>query len=176
MSSSSALMIAVAVALAKSNDLRTSETFRTAIATREELAGYLGCVENGSGFRALAGDHGVGTFGGSQDHVAILCSEPGQVMQYSFAPVRREAAYVFPTDHVLAIAASGVIAEKSAGARAAYNRAATLVRELLDDWNRDTGRADASLADAVRSDAGAPDALRALAARGDDGEARRRRL
>ena len=163
MSSSSALMIAVSVALAKSNQLGASETFRTAIATREELASYLGSIENGSSFRMLAGDAGVGTFGGSQDHVAILCAEPGRVLQFSFAPVRREASYDMPPGHVLAIAASGVTAEKSAGARDAYNRAATLVAELLARWCADTARADASLADAARSDAGAPDRLRALA-------------
>lgn len=163
MSSSSALMIAVSVALAKSNELGASETFRTAIATREELAGYLGSIENGSSFRMLAGDAGVGTFGGSQDHVAILCAEPGQVLQFSFAPVRREAAYHFPRGHVLAIAASGVTAERSAGARDAYDRAATLVRELLARWNAEAGRDDASLADAARSDAAAPDRLRATA-------------
>ena len=177
MSSSSALMIAVSVALAKSNDLRTSETFRTAIATREELASYLGTVENGATFRMLAGDAGVGTFGGSQDHVAILCSEQGQIMQYSFAPVRREAAYRFPPGHVLAIAASGVVAVKTAGAREGYNRAATLVRGLLAAWNASTSRSDASLADAVRSASDAADRLRTVARGLDDGsDAHQQRL
>ena len=169
MSSSSALMIAVAVALAKSNDLRTSETFRTAIATREELASYLGCVENGSPFRALGSDTGVGTFGGHQDHVAILCAEPGRILQYAFMPVRREAVYAFPADHVLVVAASGVLAEKSAGARIAYNRAAALVGRLLGMWNRTVRDDYASLADAVRSDVDVPGRLRALAAADDEG-------
>jgi len=46
-----------------------------AIFSREELASYLGTVENGESYRSLDGDTGVGTFGGSQDHTAIMCSE-----------------------------------------------------------------------------------------------------
>jgi galactokinase len=159
MSSSSALMIAVFVALAKSNDLRSAEEFRREISSREELAGYLGCIENGESFRSLDGDEGVGTFGGSQDHTAIMCSEPGRIVQYAFGPVRREAVYRLPPTHTLAIAASGVAAEKTTGARAAYNRLALMVRHLLASWNAATGRTDATLADAVRS---APDAARRL--------------
>ncbi|MEO6445822.1 MAG: galactokinase family protein [Gemmatimonadaceae bacterium] len=165
MSSSSALMIAVFVALAKSNDLRSSETFRRAIFSREELASYLGAVENGESYRSLEGDTGVGTFGGSQDHTAIMCTEAGSVVQYSFGPVRREAAYKLPATHTFVIGASGVLAEKTAGARDGYNRASEMVRHLLGAWNRATGRDDATLADAVRSSPGAPDELRAVARR-----------
>lgn len=165
MSSSSALMIAVFVSLAKSNDLRSSEEFRREIFSREELASYLGCIENGESFRSLEGDAGVGTFGGSQDHTAIMCSAPGKVMQYSFSPVRREAVYTLPPTHTLVIASSGVLAEKTVGARDAYNRAARLVRVLLERWNRETGRRDATLADAVRSSDDARQSLRDLASR-----------
>lgn len=165
MSSSSALMIAVFVALAKSNDLRSSEEFRRAIFSREELASYLGTVENGESYRSLDGDAGVGTFGGSQDHTAIMCAEAGHVVQYSFGPVRREAQYALPPTHTFVVGASGVLAEKTAGAREAYNRAALLVRRLLASWNGDSGRNDLTLADAVRSADDAPDQLRALARR-----------
>lgn len=163
MSSSSALMIAVFIALAKSNDLRSSEEFRRAIFSREELASYLGTVENGSSYRSLEGDDGVGTFGGSQDHTAIMCAEPGHVVQYSFSPVRREAVYVLPPTHTFVVGASGVLAEKTSGARESYNRAALLVRHLLAGWNEQAGRTDASLADAMRSDGDAADRLRRIA-------------
>lgn len=162
LSSSSALMIAVFIALARSNDLRSSEEFRRAIFSREELASYLGTVENGESFRSLEGDTGVGTFGGSQDHTAIMCAEPGHIVQYSFSPMRREAAYALPPTHTFVIGTSGVLAEKTAGARESYNRAALLVRHLLLTWNTETGRADASLADAVRSDDAATDRLRRM--------------
>ena len=163
MSSSSALMIAVFVSLAKSNDLRSAEEFRREIFSREELASYLGSIENGESFRSLEGDAGVGTLGGSQDHTAIMCSAPGRVIQYSFAPVRREAVYRLPPTHTLVVASSGVVAEKTAGAREAYNHAAWLVRLLLDAWNRETARRDATLADAVRSSSDAPELLRRVA-------------
>lgn len=163
MSSSSALMIAVFVALAKSNDLRSSEEFRREIFSREELASYLGCIENGESFRSLAGDAGVGTFGGSQDHTAIMCSAPGRIIQYAFSPVRREAVYRVPPTHTFVVASSGLVAEKTAGARHAYNRAALMVRHLLAAWNRHTGRADATLADAVRSGDDAVAQLRGVA-------------
>jgi galactokinase len=163
-------MIAVFVSLAKSNDLRSSEEFRREIFSREELASYLGCIENGESFRSLEGDAGVGTFGGSQDHTAIMCSAPGRVVQYSFSPVRREAVYHLPPTHTLVIASSGVFAEKTAGARDAYNRAAQMVRVLLTRWNADTGRHDGTLADAVRSSDDAPQALRDLAPRAATGD------
>lgn len=163
MSSSSALMIAVFVALAKSNDLRSSEEFRRAIFSREELASYLGTVENGESFRSLEGDAGVGTFGGSQDHTAIMCAESGHIVQYSFSPVRREAAYVLPPDVTFVVGACGVLAEKTAGAREGYNRAAAMVRHLVERWNLETSRDDGTLADAVRSSADAADRLRQVA-------------
>lgn len=163
LSSSSALMIAVFIALAKSNDLRSSEEFRRAIFSREELAAYLGAVESGESFRTLQGDAGVGTFGGSQDHTAIMCAETGHIVQYSFSPVRREAAFALPPTHTFVVGASGVLAEKASGAREAYNRAALLVRHLLHAWNAETGRADTSLAEAVRSGSDAADRLRRIA-------------
>ena len=180
MSSSSALMIAVFISLAKSNDLRSSEEFRREISSREELAAYLGCIENGQSFRSFEGDAGVGTFGGSQDHVAIMSSEAGKIVQYAFSPLRREAAYALPPTHTLAIASSGVVAEKTAGAREAYNRAARMVGHLLAEWNMTMGREDATLADAARLDATAPARLRRLASSSPtaefDGEALVRRL
>jgi galactokinase len=164
MSSSSALMIAVFVSLAKSNDLRSSEEFRREIFSREELASYLGCIENGEHFRSLEGDGGVGTFGGSQDHTAIMCSAPGRVIQYAFSPVRREAVYRLPPTHTFVVASSGLVAEKTAGARHAYNRAALMVRHILARWNAVEQRSDATLADAVRSHDGAVERLRAIVA------------
>ena len=163
LSSSSALMIAVFVALAKSNDLRSSEEFRREIFSREELAAYLGAVENGESFRSLEGDSGVGTFGGSQDHAAIMCGESGHVMQYSFSPVRREAVYRLSPTHTFVVGASGVVAEKTAGARARYNRTSLMVRHLVARWNATTGRNDATLADAARSGDDAADGLHQVA-------------
>jgi galactokinase len=155
MSSSSALMIAVFLALAGVNDLSASETFRASIDDRFALAGYLATIENGRTFRALTGDLGVGTFGGSEDHTAILCCRSGHLSRFLFGPVRFEADVALPAEWTFVVASSGVIAEKTGAARAAYNRASQLAGDVLAAWNRATGRGDPTLEAAVTSDPGA---------------------
>ena len=165
MSSSSALLIAVFLAVGKANDLRATPDFRDTIVSREELAAYLkSCVENGAPFRGLEGDDtGVGTLGGSQDHTAILASDPGKLASYSWSPLRRETSVELPEGYCFAIASSGVAAEKTAGAKDSYNRASLAVRHLVRMWNGLTYRDDATLADAARSMADAPERLRHIA-------------
>src|SRR5262249_30335227 len=118
--------------------------------TPEDLAGYLGTNENGQTFKTLVGDRGVGTFGGSEDHTAILLSHPGKLVQYASCPVRHEGPVDFPAAHAFPIASSGVIAEKTGSAMASYNRASLLARAVLSEWNAATNRNDPTLADAVR--------------------------
>ncbi|HVZ78025.1 MAG TPA: galactokinase family protein [Gemmatimonadaceae bacterium] len=168
-SSSSAFVVAVFLALAAANALDGDSLFRAEVPDDIALASYLGCVENGQSFGALAGDRGVGVFGGSEDQTAILCCRPGMLSQYSFCPVRGEGAVPFPPGHVLAIANSGVIAEKAGAARDAYNRASLSTRALVERWNEGTGRTDAVLADAIGSAPDAADRLRAMAASWTDG-------
>ena len=86
MSSSSALMIGIYQALAAVNDLDRSDPYRRNIHSREQLAEYLGTVENGQSYGTLAGDRGVGTFGGSEDHTAILCCRAGHLSRYRYCP------------------------------------------------------------------------------------------
>ena len=50
----------------------------------------------------LPGDAGVGTFGGSEDHTAILLCAAGELRQYGFCPTRLEAAVPFPRIHAVA--------------------------------------------------------------------------
>jgi galactokinase len=149
-SSSSALVVATYLVLAHVNDLAAREEFRRVIAGKAELAEYLGAVENGLTYRSLAGERGVGTFGGSEDHTAILCGQPHALVQYSFCPVRFERAIPLPKDHAFVIASSGVMAEKTGAALESYNRLALLARTALEQWCRATGRRDASLGDAIR--------------------------
>lgn len=136
MSSSSALMVATFFALAAVSEVESTAAYTQAICSREDLAAYLGCVENGQSFGSLAGDRGVGTFGGSEDHVAMLCCEPGMLSEYSFCPVKRESVVIFPADHVFVVASSGVVAEKTGAAREGYNRASLMARAILDQWNK----------------------------------------
>ena len=139
---------------------RARASTAAAIANADDLAGYLGAVEGGAPFRSLDGDRGVGTFSGSQDHTAILCSRAGALVQYAFAPVRFERTVPLPHDHVFVIGASGVLAEKTGAALELYNRQARRVHALLDRWRAATGRDDATLGAVLAS---SPDALDASA-------------
>jgi galactokinase len=157
LSSSSALIVASYAALADANGLAP-------LGTPVDLAGYLGAVENGAGFGDLAGDQGVGTTGGSEDHVAILCSRPDELGQYAFCPVRHERQVALPRDWVFVVAVSGVAAPKTGAAREQYNRASRQAGELLERWRVQTGRRAASLAQALRSGPSAADDMRARVA------------
>lgn len=162
MSSSSAMVIACFMVLSDINKLAEREEYQSNIKSIEELAGYLGTIENGRSFGSLPGDKGVGTFGGSEDHTAILCSQAGRLRQYSYCPVHLERSIELPTDLALAIGVSGVIAEKTGEAKEKYNRASRLVGTIVKLWNSATGRKDVYLADAVGSSPEAADRIRAI--------------
>jgi galactokinase len=131
LSTSSALVTAVFMVLAAANDLRGRDDFRAAVPDDEALAGYLGCIENGRAFGPLAGDGGVGTSGGSEDHTAIVLSLPGAWSCYRYHPVERLRTFALPEAMTLVVATSGVAAAKTGAARERYNRAANLVAELV---------------------------------------------
>ncbi len=159
MSSSSALVIAFFLAIEGVNALSADPHYREAIRTPEELGEYLGAVENGRPYRAMAGGLGVGTLGGSQDQTAILCCRAGHLTRVAFCPVRSEGLVPFPVDRTFVLAYSGVAAEKTASARQRYNEASLATSELLSIWNAATYRHDASLGAAVST---APDAAERL--------------
>jgi galactokinase len=154
-SSSSALMVALALVLVEVNGLETDPRWREAIGSAEDMAAYFAALENGQGFGDLPGDRGVGTAGGSEDHTAILCSRAGAISQYRFCPTRLERRVSLPGDLVFVVGSSGIAARKTGEAQAQYNRASRASARLLDLWRRETGRNDRSLADALAS---APDA------------------
>jgi len=162
LSSSSALVVGLALAVARLNRLEALPAWRAAFPDREALAGYLGAMENGKVFGRLAADGGVGTLGGTQDHTAILCARPGMLCQYGFDPVRFERAVPLPAGYALAVAVSGVTAAKTREALALYNARAEAVARLLEIWRRGTGRDDPTLYAAVVSEPGAPARLAGL--------------
>ncbi len=161
-SSSTALMISIVLALAAVNRLRETPAWQEHLGSRIDLAGYLGAMEMGGPYRGLAGLDGVGTLGGSQDQTAILCAQPDTVVQFAWIPVRFEGALPLPRSHRFVVASSGVMAEKTGSARGKYNRVSLLARHLHATWNRVTGRDDLSLAAAMESDPAAAAALRAM--------------
>lgn len=150
-SSSSALVVATFLALSAANRLEARREYSQAIDAPEALAEYLGAVENGLDYRTLKGERGVGTFGGSEDHTAILCARRDALVQYSFCPVRHERTIALPPDYEFVIATSGVVAEKTGAALESYNRLATLARVACERWRHATGRSDATLGQAVRA-------------------------
>ncbi len=149
LSSSSALVVAMFVVLSAFNRLSNRSEFRTNIKGPAELAGYLGCIENGQSFGTLSGDRGVGTFGGSEDHTAMLCCRVGHLSQYAFCPVREERVVSLPPGWTFVIASSGVAAAKTGAARERYNRASLAASAILEIWRKNTGRNDPTLAAAV---------------------------
>lgn len=159
-SSSSALVVAIFLVLSAMNDLPSREEYKANIHTPEDLAGYLGAVENGLDFKSLKGQVGVGTFGGSEDHTAILCSKPNAVAQYSFCPVTFERAIALPAGYTFVIAASGILAEKSGAALEQYNGVSRRLSVGLEEWNRAMGRSDKSMGTAIRSSPDAYDRIR----------------
>ncbi|MSS44592.1 galactokinase [Cutibacterium sp. WCA-380-WT-3A] len=157
MSSSSALVSAIVLGLADFNGLPDTPTWQDNITDDVDLAGYLACHENGMTFKNLAGAAGVGTFGGSEDHTAMVCSEDGQLGQFRFCPIRLQRRVPFPADMSLVVIVSGVAAEKTGAARDLYNAASLATREIIKRWNSATGRQDAVLGDALAVD---PDAVK----------------
>lgn len=149
MSSSSALVVGLALCLIDLSNIAADPAFTAEITSPEQLGEYLGTVENGQSFGALAGHRGVGTFGGSEDHTAMLCALPDALVQYSFCPVRHERTLDFRPGLALVVAVSGVEAAKTGTARDHYNRVSLAVTEILRRWNEDSGRSDVALADAV---------------------------
>ncbi len=165
-SSSSALMIGIFAIVAEVGKLSERPEYKENIHSKEMLAAYLACIENGQTFGSLEGDAGVGTFGGSEDHTAILNCAAGELAQYSFCPTRLERRIALNEQWTFVVGASGVAASKTGNALQLYNRASLGTGAMLRVWNQRTGRNDANLAAAVRSDVAAVNQLREMLSAG----------
>ena len=165
MSSSSAMIVAMFLALAEVNELWTRMELRENVADLIDLAGYLATLENGQTFRGLEGDRGVGTFGGSEDHTAILCCRPNVLNEYSYCPVQFRRSIPMPAGYTFAVGTSGVVAEKTGEAMEKYNRASQLASAAGELWRRETGRDDPHLAAALASSPDAADRFRQIIAK-----------
>jgi galactokinase len=164
MSSSSALVIAIAEALGRVGAIQHTPEWRLNIHGPLDVAGYYACIENGRSFGTLLGDTGVGTQGGSEDHSAIVNGRAGQVLAFAFVPSRALGAAHVPEGWRFVIATSGVKANKTGRAQDAFNRLSSGAASLLALWNEHTvtGRRAVSLAAALE-DPAAADRLRSLA-------------
>lgn len=134
LSSSSALVVGLALALARAGTLTARPEWASAIGSTFDLAGYLGAVENGLAFDALSSADGVGTHGGSEDHTAILASAPGRVRAFSYIPVRHAGEAPMPAAWQFVVMTSGVHADKAGRVKGRYNRASLSTRALAELW------------------------------------------
>ena len=165
LSSSSALVVSLTMALFDANGLWETPAWQSVAADELAFAQYCAAVESGAAWGPFAGDTGVGTRGGAQDHIAICASRSGTVGEYSYLPGRVLRRVAWPADWRIVVANSGVKATKTGNARHAYNRVADSVRALVRAWNAETARADETLAAALSSAPDAYDQLLALADR-----------
>lgn len=131
LSGSSALIVGFALCILAVNAVAGTDSYTSQIRTRAALAEYLGTIENGQSFGNLTGERGVGTFGGSEDHTAMLTCRGGHLEQYRFCPVVHERSIPCPPNIRFIVASSGVRAEKTGEALALYNRASALARSVV---------------------------------------------
>jgi galactokinase len=151
MSSSSALSVGVALALIDRARLREREEWQRHLRRIDDLAWYLGSVENGDDFPGLPGSSGVGIRGGSEDQTAILACKTDHVSLYRFQPVTPLDEQRMPSDWMFVIASSGIQADKADSVKDRYNRASFGARALLAIWNHNAPVKAPSLADALHS-------------------------
>ena len=128
LSSSSALVVVAAQALADANEMEGDSRWVEHMPDTLARAAYFAAMETGEPFGPFPGEPGVGVRGGAQDHVAIMNAAAGQVRQFSYLPPTLERSIDWPADFTIAIAESGVSATKTANARDAYNRLSDAMR------------------------------------------------
>jgi len=160
--SSSMLMIATFLSLSRLTGISATARYTGNISSIEDLAEYLGLVENGQSFGSLEGDRGVGTSGGCQDHTAILCSRSNALMQYSYRPARQERLIEWPGEQLFVVGVSGIVAQKTGSAMKQYNRAAGLMDTALRLWRESTGSDDRHFGEALKGSPDAADNIRSL--------------
>jgi galactokinase len=155
MSGSSALMMLTFCVLSWVNRLHETERFRANIGDGIDLAMYLACGENGQTFRDLVGGRGVGTFGGSEDHTAILNCRKGRLSLYQYAPTVPKAEMEWPEDWAIVVAFCGVRAEKTREALEKYNLASRRASLAVEACNREYGTNHRNLREALGNREGA---------------------
>jgi galactokinase len=139
LSSSSALIVVLALALTDANEMQDDERWRELVPDDLARAEYFSAMETGAPYRTLVGDAGVGVRGGAQDPIAIMCARENMLGQFSYLPARLERRVPWPEGYRIAIGVSGVLATKTGNARELYNRASDATRALVDAHNRSRG-------------------------------------
>ena len=138
MSSSSALMIGVFLVLAEVNQLAARDEYWHNIGSNDSIwPATWARSRTGRVSARWQGDRGVGTFGGSEDHTAILCAEPNHISQYAYCPVEFEKMMPLPPGYVFAVGAQRRRGGKDRrGARKVQRRRTVWPRRLAELWRR----------------------------------------
>lgn len=134
LSSSSALMVMVFMAILETNATELNECLGLHLADEFELAAFIAGIESGRIFGDSLPELGVGTKGGSQDHTAIICSRENSIGCFSYDPVGIIDRISFPDDLVFVIGVSGVEAKKTGDAKESYNRLSNMTSCLVSAW------------------------------------------
>ncbi len=100
------------------------------------LSMYIAHYENGLDFGYLKGDRGVGTFGGSEDHTAIILGEKDRLLFCRYCPTKLLEKVSIPEEYVVVVAYSGKRAEKTKDAMAKYNRLSGDAAQAVQMLNR----------------------------------------
>jgi galactokinase len=134
MSSSSAVICYMWMVLNSYNDISSgvngkatnAAAFAASIGSGVEgeanLYTFLGNIENGKDFRPGQGDltlhgmGGVGTFGGSEDHTAIMSCTKGELKMWEYCPTKHLRTVAVDPNVRFVIAVSGAKAEKTGAA------------------------------------------------------------
>ncbi len=135
-SSSSAFVVGIYLAVAALSRVQGFRSYISNLQQPEDLAAYLGSVENGYNFKDLVGKRGVGTKGGAQDHTAILYSKRGMFGHYGYHPLQRRDTVAMPKGTSFVIGSSGVRSRKASSELGLYNHAVEVAKAGLDEWNR----------------------------------------
>jgi galactokinase len=155
-SGSSAKVITDFLILTTTNSLIASDAFRQLITENGKKAGlrlnqqglddfllslsmYIAHYENGLDFGDLKGDRGVGTFGGSEDHTAILLGTQGRLLLCRYCPTELLSCVPVPEGQMVVNAYSGKPAEKTRDAMDKYNRLSGVAAEAVGTLNRILG-------------------------------------
>ena len=117
LSSSSVLVVALAEAIVRLREIDRTAEWLSNVTDRLAASAYYACIENGAAFGTLAGDAGVGTHGGSEDHAAIMTAVPRHLSAFAFVPPRFIAGARVPDQWAFVIAPSGARAQKTGAAR-----------------------------------------------------------
>jgi galactokinase len=96
---------------------------------------YLAHYENGLDFGLLKGDRGVGTFGGSEDHTAILLGRRNTLLFCRFCPTEIIRTVPVPEGLQVMVAFSGKRAEKTRDAMAKYNYLSIVAADAVNALN-----------------------------------------